>query len=124
MKDKTARAIPHSDWKWYGLAAHFIGAANCLFHMATEVGEHVVSTVGDYRSREKDGGISERKEIGCGRMYETFVFAVSGDRCDCGCGMPGLDLSEIDSEAANDPETARLNHMAMCEKYARVGGAA
>jgi hypothetical protein len=116
-------AIPQSEWKWYGLAAHFICAHDCLFHMATQVGDHMISTVGDYRQQEKGGGLSERKEIGCGRTYETFVFATTGDVCDCGCGMPSLNLSEIDSEAANDPATARANHMAMCEKYAAMGGA-
>lgn len=106
-----------SDWKWYGMAAHFICAGDCLFHMATEVGGYMVSTVGDLRSRERNGDRGERRDVGYGRTYETFVLNTTGGRCDCGCGMPVIDPMEIDSEPANDPETARVNHMAMCDKY-------
>jgi hypothetical protein len=117
-----AESVPHSEWNWYGMAAHFIGASDCLFHMATEIGGYMISTVGDYRPRECDGSRGDRTSIGFGRDYETFVFKTSGRECGCGCCMPGLDLCEIDSEPANDPATARINHMAMCEKYAsRIG---
>jgi len=114
----AADGVPESEWRWYGLAAHFMCAADCLFHMATEVGGYMVSTVGDLRLREKDGSRGVRQEIGCGRTYETFVFTTTGTRCDCGCGMPEINLSEIDSEGANNPVDARANHMAMCAKYA------
>lgn len=120
-------SIPQADWKWYGMAAHFICAADCLFHMATEVGDYIVSSVGDLRLRQPGGERGERQEIGCGRTYETFVFEAM-EKCECGCGMPTVNGTEIDCEIANDPETARINHMAMCEKYAAIakatGGAA
>jgi hypothetical protein len=35
--------------KYFGNAAHFIGADACRFHIATRIGEVVVSTVGEYR---------------------------------------------------------------------------
>lgn len=118
--NNEAAGVPPSEWQWYGLAAHFICAADCLFHMATGIGEYVVSTVGDLRHREANGNRSERKEIGLDRMYETCVFETGGSLCTCGCGMPDISGSEIDGLAANDPATARLNHMAMCAKYATL----
>jgi len=120
---RAADGVPESEWRWHGLAAHYICAADCLFHMATEVGGYMISTVGDLRLREKDGSRGERQEIGCGRTYETFVFTTKGTRCDCGCGMPEINLSEIDSEGANDPADARTNHMAMCAMCAKYAAA-
>lgn len=113
--------VPPSDWKWFGMAAHYICAADCLFHMATQVGEYIVSSVGDLRLREADGSRGKRQAIGCDRYYETFVFK-AGPLCTCGCGMPDIDGNEIDCAPADDPMTARENHMAMCAKYAAIGG--
>ena len=101
------------------MAAHFICAADCLFHMATGVGDYIVSTVGDMRPRDINGARGDRQEIGFGRTYETFVFK-AGPVCTCGCGMPTISGMEIDAEAANDPASARSAHMAMCEKYAAI----
>lgn len=115
-----SRPIPQSDWKWYGMAAHFICAADCLFHMATLVGDHLVSSVGDLRLHQGGGVRGERQTIGHERTYETFVFK-AGPICTCGCGMPTIEGHEIDTEPANDPATARENHMAMCAKYAALG---
>ena len=116
---EAAVVVPVEDWKWYGMAAHFICAADCLFHMATQVGGYIVSTVGDLRLHEGGGRRGKRTSIGCDRDYETFVF-LAGEVCTCGCGMPTIEGHEIDAEPANDPITARENHMAMCAKYART----
>lgn len=116
--------IPCTEWIWHGRAAHFICAADCLFHMVTEIGDHVISTVGDLHLYEKTGGRGSRREIGCGRTYETYVFRKLDGHCECGCGLPSFDLSEVDSEGANDDVEARSNHMLMCHKYARIGAPA
>lgn len=36
------------EWKWFGVAGHFICAHYCRFHMCTQVGEYLISTVGEY----------------------------------------------------------------------------
>lgn len=105
---------PAGEWKWYGLAGHFIGAASCRFHMATEIGDYLVSSVGDYYPRDAE----EAQDIGYGRKFETFVFKTNGTRCDCGCGMPGLHLCELLSEAANTAEHANRNHIEVCDRIA------
>jgi hypothetical protein len=56
------------------------------------------------------------ESVGAGRLFETFVFRVSGH----GYGEVE-NWMEIDTEAANDHDTANAQHMAMCQKYARIG---
>lgn len=101
-------------WKWFGSAAHFIASDSCRFHLATEIGQYIVSTVGDYYPR----GEGHAQEIGCGRKFETFVFRKIKGRCECGCGLPKFTPSEIDSLPANDRRTANANHLRLCRKYA------
>lgn len=43
MKNKP---IPESEWRWFGNAGHFIGGNSCRFHLCTQVGNYLVSTVG------------------------------------------------------------------------------
>jgi hypothetical protein len=105
-------------WKWFGFPGHFIASNSCQFRMCTQVGKYLISTVGAYRPKGADG---KDEEIGCGRKFETFVF-MSGKVCDakgCGCGMPEISGSEIDSLGANDAGDARANHMKLCRKYSR-----
>ena len=47
---------PQSEWKWFGVAAHFIGGISCEFHLATQVGSVLVSTVGQYKLPFKKDG--------------------------------------------------------------------
>lgn len=131
-------------WKWYGNAAHLIVGNDCRFHMATLVGKHIVSTVGewlpdstswDIYARSKDitlaGRGDERRydflkrvgyvEIGCERKYETMVFK-AGVPCKsktCGCGLPTIDGSELDFGGYNDAGAATRGHMALCRKWGR-----
>ena len=106
--------IPPDEWVWCGYAGHFIGAANCLLHLHTRVGDFRISTVGDYRPRGDQGPQS----IGAGEesLFETFVFPVVGK------GHHGegevLSWSEIDSEWYSTPEDAERGHMDFCRKYA------
>jgi hypothetical protein len=113
-----------SEWEWFGHAAHFCASKWCLFHMATQVGEFIVSTVGDYRPGYST---DEAEEIGYKRKYETMVFK-AGAVCsapDCGCGMPSLDPPmEIDSSGYNTPADAAEGHMKMCRKYDAIARAA
>jgi len=107
--------ITQDKWKWFGLPGHFIGGSSCVHHLATKVGKHLISTVGEYRPKGEDG---KRTKIGCGRFFETFVFKTIGGQCECGCGLPVFDPSEIDSLHANDAKTADRNHITLCKKYA------
>lgn len=109
------KSIPPERWKWFGHAAHLCVAQDCRFHMVTAIGRYVVSSVGDYRK-----GLEPARQIGCERLYETHVFKRAQGSCPCGCGLPNLILSEIDSLPANDAKIATKNHMKMCKKYART----
>ena len=116
MMDK----IPRDEWEWYGLAAHFCGAGRCLFHMATKVGDVVVSTVGRYRPSSIGDG-DEEAEIGLDRKYETMVFSITG-LCSCGCGQFDIDVgNERDFRGYNTPLDARNGHMEMCKKWSEKG---
>lgn len=116
--------IPHNEWRWFGNAAHFIGARDCQFHLATEVGRVVVSTVGGYVPRDIKPGILTQNaegftEIGWQRFYETFVFEVGDPLCECGCGARTItDFYEIDSAEYQTNQEANVGHLEMCEKWA------
>lgn len=112
-------------WKWFGMAAHFICGHDCLFHMATQIGKYLISSVGFYvpvssRMNKK----YEAQDIGLDRKYETFVFNTKPGTCSCGCGLPNFDASEIDSLASNTIAEAQINHMKLCKKYDRRSGGA
>lgn len=83
--------------------------------MATKVGKHLISTVGDYYPMSA----TERQEIGHKRFYETMVFR-AGKLCKadgCLCGMPTIDGHEIDFMPYNTAKDAQAGHLAMCKKY-------
>lgn len=140
--------IDRSVWQWFGNAGHFICAYECRFHLTTQVGAWLVSTVGQYlpdsqvreiaaRTRgvvlEGRGDAREydylRKlgydDIGHGRKFETMVFR-AGEPCselECACGLPKIDGQELDVEGYNDAGAATRGHYAMCEKWAARGEA-
>lgn len=151
MAGKSKR-IDESKWKWFGNAAHFICGNSCRFHMATQVGKYLISTVGEMWSERAVREIHARchdpkwldknvhrkgddfdfhymkrfgyEQIGCDRTFETMVFE-AGKPCDakaCGCGLPSISGSEIDYAAANDAKTATKNHRKLCLKWALGGG--
>jgi hypothetical protein len=107
-------SVPAAEWVWCGFAGHFVGARNCRFHLCTRVGRYRVSTVGDYHPSTADG--EAPKEIGLGRLYETFVFEVDGHG-EHGEGEV-VDWSEVDSDGCSDGTEAEHIHMAMCRKWA------
>lgn len=125
------KQIEKADWKWYGHAGHFICGRWCRFHLLTEIGPFVVSTVGQYVHPRNSGGseLTERmwlqdnpngEEIGYERHYETMVFFVDGhcNSKDCACGMPTNNGHNIDFAGYSDAKSARDGHMAMCDKWA------
>jgi hypothetical protein len=59
-KAKRKSDIPVHNWKWFGSAAHFICGRWCRFHLATQVGRYLISTVGEF-VHPRHGG-SERAE--------------------------------------------------------------
>jgi hypothetical protein len=136
-------SVPKAEWRWFGNAGHFICAEWCRFHLCTQVGEYLVSTVGEYVPDEgvreiiaqsrgivlKGRGDERRtdymrkigfEEIGCDRLYETMVFR-AGKPCSsaaCGCGLPAIDGSELDSLSYNTAKAATAGHVELCEKWA------
>ncbi len=124
--------IPEAEWKWFGNAGHFICSQWCRFHLCTQVGPWLISSVGQYVHPRHSQG-NERQEakwlqenwpgedIGSGRKYETLVF-LAGEPCStpgCGCGMPTLDdPSEVDGEGCNTAKEATANHYKYCRSYA------
>lgn len=134
-------------WVWMPHAAHLIVAKWCQFHLATCVGDFIVSTVGEYfperavreifaesrdhswltenrhlRGDNFDAAYMKRfgyEEVGCDRRYESYVFPAGPSHLvpPC-CQFTPKDWGEIDSLPANDAATAIANHMALCEKYA------
>ncbi|RMG89795.1 MAG: hypothetical protein D6706_20640 [Chloroflexi bacterium] len=122
--------IPQSEWKWSGHAGHLCVGRWCRFHLHTQVGRVIVSTVGEYLHPRHSGGSEQAEaeylkehgyeEIGYGRKYETMVF-MAGKPCDapgCCCGFPTHNGLEEDSAAYNDARSANEGHMEMCLKWA------
>lgn len=117
--------VDPSEWKWFGNAGHLICGQWCRFHMATQVGPWLVSTVGEYVHPSHSSGAEFLKdhplgeEIGWDRLFETMVFR-AGEPCagSCGCGIPGISGEEVDMEGYNDRKSATDGHMAMCKKWA------
>ena len=123
---------PPETWKYFGNPGHFICARWCRYHLCTQVGPFLVSTVGEFvhPRHGKGSEILEAKwlkdnwpgeEIGCDRKYETMVFE-AGTPCEaegCDCGLPSpADLSELDVAGYNVPGDAARGHHEMCLKWA------
>ena len=108
------------EWEWFGNAGHLCVSDQCRFHLATKVGDYLVSTVGEYypsHKNENDGP----ETIGYDRLFETMVFK-AGEPCSCGCGLPTIDGSELDMDGYNDAGAANKGHLAMCYKWENKEG--
>lgn len=140
--------IPKTNWKWFGHAGHLCVAQWCRFHLCTQVGGYLVSTVGEYwpprAVREIhakihdvawfnancgllgdnfDSAYMKRfgfEEIGFGRTYETMVFKAGTPCTDekCGCGLPEIDGSELDFRGYSSVKNATNGHHELCETWA------
>jgi hypothetical protein len=100
-----------TNWKWYGDAGHHCLSHKCRFHLTTEVGNYLISTIGQCFSHDE-----VPIEIGSGRLYETAVFEISS-RCVCGCNLPRHNGSDIEMIGSDNPEQANKLHLEMCQKY-------
>lgn len=113
--------VPVQKWKWFGHAGHLLVASMCRFHLCTQVGRYLISTVGDYYP---DGNEKKRETIGVGKgdYFETYVFNVRrGTRCkskDCLCGLPAIDVDNIEGRRLPNATLARKHHLKTCAKYA------
>jgi len=108
--------MSRAKWEWFGYPAHFCGARESEFRMATLVGsgKFLVSTIGDFRPL---GG--KRVEVKPGAFFETLVFW-AGKRCfvaKCLCRLPSVDGRELDSRGYKTAGEAQTGHMALCEKW-------
>ena len=126
------KRINEKDWIWFGTHAHFICGHWCRFHMATQVGKYLISTVGEYISPRNSGGseLAETEwwnknwpgeDVGGGCKYETMVF-MAGKQCkakECGCGLPELAGPELESNRCMTRKQAMKGHMKLCNKYAK-----
>ena len=104
-------------WKWFGKAGHFCMSDRCLFHLCTDVGDYLVSSVGDMHPDMSGNGLGEQKPIGWKHLYETMVFKKKKGFCKCGCGIPNKDLGEVEYLNANSETKCESNHMKLCLKY-------
>lgn len=135
--------------RWFGHAAHFICGQWCRFHLATQVGPWLVSTVGELwperGTREIHAQVHDPAwmaanghlkgdnfdaaymkhfgydTIGCDRKYETMVF-LAGKPCKsrgCGCGLPAISGSELDFAGYNTAKAATEGHRKMVAKWRR-----
>jgi len=113
---------PRESWVWQGSAAHFICGPWCRFHLATVVGQWLVSTVGEYVSAydtKMHGESAQPTTIGHKRLYETMVFR-AGAACaepECG-GEYHADGQELDFAPANTRAEAYAAHRRLCELWA------
>ena len=104
---------------WMPHAGHFICGSSCRFRLNTYVNGYIVSTVGEHVPASRPEHDSFEK-IGCDRLYETMVFKAGRNTCECGCGLPRIDGSEVDFAGTNSAKEATANHMRLCYKYAAV----
>lgn len=148
QKGEGEMSVREKDWRWFGNAGHFICARWCQFHLCTQVGRWLVSTVGEYVPDEAireihcqvrniplegcgDARLADYmkkvgfQEIGYGRTYETMVFR-AGTPCkapSCDCMLPEIDGSELDSDGYNSAGDATAGHYKPCEKWSKLDAA-
>jgi len=110
-------------WVWMPHAAHFCLSNKCQFHLATYVGDCVVSTVGELFIEEEERNIhnmvGEWGMIGWERSYETMVFRAAPRKDKC-CPWQAITSKKLDFNGYTDAEAATEGHYAMCEKWAGV----
>ena len=132
--------IPKQDWKYFGTAGHLIIAPWCRFHLTTQVGPWLISTIGEYvpdepvreifataRGIKLEGRGDSRlrdymlkigfHEIGWNRLYETMVFKAGFPCKECSVPHPN-DYTELDMEGYDTEQDAQRGHDMMCARWA------
>lgn len=135
--------ISRDEWVWMPHAGHLIVGHECRFHLATRVGDVVISTVGEWwpdtavrdihaaeRGIQLEGKGDARAadflkkcgymEIGYDRTYETMVFGA--DYVDGCCPWRMVSGRELDFAGYKDADAAYTGHLAMCERWAEKDG--
>ena len=110
-----SKMIPRNQWKWFGIAGHYILGHRCQFHLTTQVGKYLISTVGE----RMEEGIQQK--VNHAWLYETMVF-FAGTPCtmeECHCGLPEHTGKCLDQKNYNERGLAQVGHMEMCIKFAK-----
>lgn len=117
VRDVPGFILMKDSWIWYGNAGHLCVSNSCRFHLCTKIGQHLVSTVGEYY---KSADLVKQR-IGSGEKdyYETMVFKC-GDPCECGCGLPDHDGSELECFRYSNAKDASEGHLKVCEFYDKI----
>lgn len=103
-----------SKWKWYGYPCHFVGGKNCIYHLATKVGEFLISTIGDYYIEDNRQTLRSWEKS----FYETCIFVCSGEDKN---GNPIIeDWTEIDGRSYETSVEAENEHYEFCKKYSKI----
>jgi hypothetical protein len=137
---------PESEWRWFGSVGHFICGTDCRFHLCTQIGNFLVSTIGELlfdepvreilaqtRGIQLEGQGDARRadymrkigyeEIGYQCKYETMVFRTTGDVChapECSCGLPRIDPTDLDGRGYNTAGAATIGHLELCRQFAAM----
>lgn len=130
-----------SKWVWMPHPGHFICASECKFHLTTEVGGYIVSTVGEYFPQESvreilakcrgvvlEGKGEERERdymtkigyenLGVDGKYETMVFPskTSDEAC---CPFTAAEWGGLAQRRYSSPGEAYAGHMEFCEEWGK-----
>lgn len=120
-------------WKWFGNVGHFIGGHDCKFHLCTQVGKYLVSTIGEYMPPySQDPALKNMNkpfmskegwmQVGFNRFYETIVFKAgkvcNSDGCDCGYPAP-KNWGELGMNGYQTAGEATRGHYQMCEEWSK-----
>lgn len=111
--------IPIEEWRWFGSPMHCIVGPRCAFHLGTQVGNYLVSTIGEYYP---DGPYKDVDSLGPDRYYELMVFRCGQGKKSCGCPNV-VSWGNIDGNGwpKDTPhEEVSSGHMEMCRKYAAM----
>lgn len=110
--------MKRADWIWMPHAAQWCIGDHCRFHLATWVGNYIVSTVGEWLSDSED---MKFKDIAHNAKYESMVFpsTLQTDPESKCCPYTSASWMEIDVDRYNDPIKATKGHMRLCEKWAK-----
>lgn len=106
--------VKREDWKWFGYAGHLCVGKRCAFHLSTQVGHFLVSTVGHYLPPNKD----RMEPIGASEdaLFETMVFPC--DPGDVGADPNVTSWSSVDGDRYAKSIDAERGHYTFCEKWA------
>lgn len=106
--------IDQGQWRWCGSAHHNAIGFDCRFALATQVGEWVVSTVGDWRPVRDEAPRPVGPEPDA--LYETCVFP-AGEPGECGVARTGSAV-EVAGRRWTTRAQAVEGHAELCRRAA------